>query len=115
MERSQEHLEKSEWWWAPGGTLGIEEYLTQSNGNTNFLNQDELINLISIRIASYNFKEHLAADIRIDSNYLPPENNKSQLILILKVSLISFITLIKQKIWNRQYWDDRIMQSFITI
>ena len=73
-----------------GGTLGIEEYLSQSNGNTDFLNQDEkykyiddlsmleLINLISIGIASYNFKEHVAADIGIDSNYLPPENNKSQ-------------------------------------
>ena len=73
-----------------GGTLGIEEYLSQSNGNTDFLNQDEkykyiddlsmleLISLISIGIASYNFKEHVAADIGIDSNYLPPENNKSQ-------------------------------------
>ena len=73
-----------------GGTLGIEEYLSQSNGNTNFLSEDEkfkyiddlsmleIVNLISIGIASYNFKAHVASDIGIGNNYLPPENNRSQ-------------------------------------
>ena len=73
-----------------GGTLGIEEYLSQSNDNSDFLNQDEkfkfiddlsmveLINLISVGIASYNFKAHVASDIGIDNKYLPVENIKSQ-------------------------------------
>ena len=30
-----------------------------------------------------------------------------------KVSLILFLTSIKQKIWKKQYWDDKIMFSFI--
>ena len=73
-----------------GGTLGIEEYLSQSNDNTNFLKEDEkfkyiddlsmleLVNLISIGIANYNFKAHVASDIGIDNKYLPPENIMSQ-------------------------------------
>ena len=35
----------------------------------------EIVNLISIGIASYNFKAHVASDIGIGNNYLPPENN----------------------------------------
>ena len=73
-----------------GGTLGIEEYLSQSNDNTDFLSDDEkfkyiddlsmieIVNLISIGIASYNFKAHVAADIGIGNSYLPAENVKSQ-------------------------------------
>ena len=73
-----------------GGTLGIEEYLSQSNDNANFLNDDEkfkfiddlsmieIINLISVGIASYNFKLHVASDIGIDNKYLPQENCQSQ-------------------------------------
>ena len=73
-----------------GGTLGIEEYLSQSNDNTIFLKEDEkfkyiddlsmleLVNLISIGIANYNFKAHVASDIGIDNKYLPPENILSQ-------------------------------------
>ena len=48
-----------------GGTLGIEEYVSQSNDNTNFLKEDEkfkyigdlsmlkIVNLISIGISSF--------------------------------------------------------------
>ena len=73
-----------------GGTLGIEEYLSQSNDNTNFLNEEEkfkyiddlsmleLVNLISIGIANYNFKANVASDIGIGHKYLPPENVQSQ-------------------------------------
>ena len=73
-----------------GGTLGIEEYLSQSNDNCDFLPDDEkfkyiddlsmleIINLISIGIASYNFKAHVASDIGVKNSYLPAENIQSQ-------------------------------------
>ena len=73
-----------------GGTLGIEEYISQSNDNTNFLKEDEkfkyiddlsmleIVNLISIGIASFNFKANVASDIGIGQKYLPPENIHSQ-------------------------------------
>ena len=38
----------------------------------------DLVNLISIGIANYNFKSHVASDIGIDNKYLPPENIMSQ-------------------------------------
>ena len=64
-----------------GGTLGIEEYLSQSNGNTDFLDQDEkykfiddlsileILNLISIAMSSYNFHKHVASDIAVGNDY----------------------------------------------
>ena len=73
-----------------GGTLGIEEYLSQSNDNASFLKDDEkfkfiddlsmieIVNLISVGIASYNFKAHVASDIGVDSKYLPADNLQSQ-------------------------------------
>ena len=73
-----------------GGTLGIEEYLSQSDDNCNILSEEdkfkyiddlsmlELVNLISVGIASYNFKAHVASDISIDNYYLPVENILSQ-------------------------------------
>ena len=73
-----------------GGTLGIEEYLSQSNGNTDFLDQDEkykfiddlsileILNLISIAMSSYNFHKHVASDIAVGNDYLEPESLKSQ-------------------------------------
>ena len=76
-----------------GGTLGIEEYLSQSNGNTNFLDEDEkfkfiddlsileILNLISIGLASYNFHHHVASDIGIDNSFLQTGNFNSQVYL----------------------------------
>ena len=73
-----------------GGTLGILEYKSQSNDNTDFLKEDEkfkyiddlsmleIVNLISIGNASFNFKTNVAADIGIGKKYLPPENIRSQ-------------------------------------
>ena len=73
-----------------GGTLGIEEYLSQSNDNTDFLDQDEkfkfiddlstleIINLISIGLASYNYHSHVPSDIAADNLYLDSRNIKSQ-------------------------------------
>ena len=61
--------------WLPGvgpqgGTLGIEEYLSQTNGNTDFLKNDEkykfidklsnleILNLISIAFSYYDYQSH---------------------------------------------------------
>ena len=73
-----------------GGTLGIEEYLSQTNDNVDFLDPDEkfkfiddlsileLINLISIGLASYNCKNHVPSDIATDNSYLDASDFKSQ-------------------------------------
>ena len=70
--------------------MGTEEYLSQSNRNTDFLDQDEkfkfiddlsileILNLISIGLASYNFREHVPSDIRADNYFLDPRKIKSQ-------------------------------------
>ena len=72
-----------------GGTLGLEEYLSQSNGNTDFLNDDEkykfiddlsileILNLISIGLSSYNFHNHVASDIGIEHIYLKISNPRN--------------------------------------
>ena len=75
----------------PQGALwGILEYLSQSNGNTNFINQDkkfkfiddlsilEIINLMSIGIASYNFQMHVASDIPENGYYISNTNLATQ-------------------------------------
>ena len=73
-----------------GGTLGIEEYLSQSNDNVDFLDLDdkfkfiddlsiiEVINLISIGLASYNCHNHVPSDIATDNLYLDASNINSQ-------------------------------------
>ena len=73
-----------------GGTLGIEEYLSQSNGNTDFLEEDEkfkfiddlsileILNLISITLTNYNYQNQVASDIGIEHKYLEPNCLKSQ-------------------------------------
>ena len=70
--------------------MGIEEYLSQSNGNTDFLEEDEkykfiddlsileVLNLLSIGLSSYNFYNHVATDIGIENSFLDQENIKSQ-------------------------------------
>ena len=73
-----------------GGTLGIEEYLSQSNNNVDFLDQDEkykfiddlsmleIINLISIGLSSYNCHSHVPSDVATSNLFLDPANTKSQ-------------------------------------
>ena len=79
----------------PGGgpqgcNLGLIEYDCQTNDNTDFLLEDdkykfvddlsvlEVINLITIGVTSYNFREHVASDIGTEQLYIPSENLKSQ-------------------------------------
>ena len=74
-----------------GDLLGILEYLAQTNDNTEFIPVEdrykfiddlstlEIINLISVGLASYNCKLHVPSDINIEHNqYLPPQNINSE-------------------------------------
>ena len=74
-----------------GGLLGILEYLSQTNNNTDFVSEEnrfkfiddlsvlEMINLISVGISSYNCKLQVPSDLNSEHNqYVPPENTKSQ-------------------------------------
>ena len=69
---------------------GILEYLSQSNDNTNFVDSSnkfkfiddlsilEIINIMSIGIASYEFKMHVASDIPSNGYIIPTQNLKIQ-------------------------------------
>ena len=73
-----------------GDNLGIEEYLSQTNRNTRFLDDDEnwkfiddlslleVLNLISIGVFSYNVEEHIPSDIGIDHKFIDSSKLKSQ-------------------------------------
>ena len=75
---------------AQGGALGQLEYLSQTNHNVDFLNDDlkykfiddlsllEVLNLVMCGIAAFNFKHQVASDIGAHGNYLPSENFESQ-------------------------------------
>ena len=73
-----------------GSTTGLLEYKSQTNNNCDFVPADmrykwvddlsilEMINLLSVGLSSYNFKQHVASDIGINQNYLSNENIQSQ-------------------------------------
>ena len=73
-----------------GDVLGILEYLSQTNNNTDFLSEEEKfkfiddlsflewINLIIQGLTSYNFKAHVASDIGVHNQFLPSQNISSQ-------------------------------------
>ena len=74
-----------------GGLLGILEYLSQTNHNTDFLDEEdkfkfiddlwilEIINLISLGLASRNFKFQVASEFNEEHNqYLAEPNIYSQ-------------------------------------
>ena len=73
-----------------GATLGILEYLSQSNSNADLVSvQDrfkfvddltvlEIVNLLTIGITSYNIKQHIPTDIPVHNQYIPPQNLMSQ-------------------------------------
>ena len=73
-----------------GGTLGIEEYLSQNNDNVEFLPDDEkfkfiddlsileILNLLSIGLTSYDYHSHVPSDIGTENLYLESENTKMQ-------------------------------------
>jgi hypothetical protein len=73
-----------------GSSIGLIEYDSQSNDNTDFLSPEdkfkfvddlstlELINLIMVGLSSYNFKHHVASDVGIDQLFLPSTSIQSQ-------------------------------------
>ena len=73
-----------------GATLGILEYLSQSNDSADFVSVEdrfkfiddltilEIVNLISIGISSYNVKSQVPSDIATDDKFIPGENLESQ-------------------------------------
>jgi hypothetical protein len=74
-----------------GGLMGILEYLSQTNENSNFIPEEdrfkfiddlsvlEIINLISVGLSSYNCKLQVPSDLNVEHNqYLPPQNTKSK-------------------------------------
>ena len=74
-----------------GGLMGILEYLSQTNDNVEFIPVEdrykfkddlsvlEIINLISVGLSSYNYKQHVPSDINSEHNqYLPAKNINSE-------------------------------------
>ena len=76
-----------------GATLGILEYLSQSNKNADLVKVSdrfkfvddltvlEIINLLTIGITSYNIKQHVPSDIPVHNQYIPATTLESQNIL----------------------------------
>ena len=72
------------------GNFGNLEYLSQTNKNLSFVDQDlgfkffddapvlEIVNLLNIGIASHNFKNWVPSHIPSHNRFIPPENLKSQ-------------------------------------
>ena len=64
-------------------TLGIPEYLSQSSNNADFVKISdrfkfvddltvlEIIDLLTVGIASYNIRAHVPSDIPIHNQYIP--------------------------------------------
>ena len=73
-----------------GATLGILEYLSNSNNNANCVGQDErfkfvddlsvleIVNLLTVGICSMNVRQQVPNDMLENNQYIPPENLKSQ-------------------------------------
>ena len=76
-----------------GSTFGIWEYLAQSNENCQWISEEdrfkfvddlsflEIIYLLNIGLASYNFHSHISSEIPTHNQLIPGENLKSQEIL----------------------------------
>ena len=75
---------------AQGATLGNWEFLSQTNNNSDCVPEEdrfkfvddltilEIINLINIGLSSYNFRDHVASDISINSHFVDKEHLLSQ-------------------------------------
>ena len=73
-----------------GATLGILEYLSQSNNNADCVDEQdrfkfiddltvlEIVNLLMVGISSYNIKSQVPSDILDNNQFIPPTNLKSQ-------------------------------------
>ena len=93
-----------------GGLWGILEYLAQSNKNTPSVKPDqkfkfiddlsilELINLLSIGLASYNFKSHVPSNVPTNGFVIPNQNLNTQ----QQITQISEWTKINKMQLNRK-------------
>ena len=73
-----------------GATMGIWEYLSQTNNNADCVPEEdrfkfvddltalEIINLLNVGLSSYNFRSHVPSDIPVDGLYVHNGNLKSQ-------------------------------------
>ena len=73
-----------------GSTIGLLEYLAQSNDNADCVEPDlrfkfiddlsilEIVNLISIGMSSFNLKNQIPNDIPVHNGFISPDNLKSQ-------------------------------------
>ena len=73
-----------------GATLGILEYLSQSNNSSDCVSQEdrfkfvddltvlEIVNLLTIGISSFNIKNQVPSDILDNNQFIPSCNLKSQ-------------------------------------
>ena len=73
-----------------GATIGLLEYLSQSNNCADIVEESErfrflddlsileIINLLTVGLTSYNIKLHVPSDIGTHNQYIPPQNLKSQ-------------------------------------
>ena len=76
-----------------GDLMGILEYLSQTNHNTDFIAPEdkfkfiddlsfiEIINLICIGLSNYDLKAHVASDVSIEKQFLPGKSTVSQFYL----------------------------------
>ena len=73
-----------------GATFGLLEYLSQSNNFADMVNEDdrfrflddlsllEIVNLLSVGLSSFNFKQTVASDIPLHNQFVKNTNLKSQ-------------------------------------
>ena len=73
-----------------GATLGLQEYLSQSNDNANCVSEEdrykyvddltilEIINLLTVGLSSFNIKSQVPNDIPNHNLYISPDNLRSQ-------------------------------------
>ena len=73
-----------------GATIGILEYLSQSNNNADWIEDKdrfkfvddltilEIVDLLTVGLTSYNIKQHVPSDIPVHNQFIHPQNLKSQ-------------------------------------
>ena len=73
-----------------GETLGLLEYLSQSNSSSDCVGVEdrfkfiddltilEIVNLVTVGLTSFNLKQHIPNDIPLHNQYIPASNLKSQ-------------------------------------
>ena len=73
-----------------GATLGLLEYLSQSNNSADMVNESdrfkfiddlsilEIVNLLTVGITSFNIKLQVPADLPLHNQFIPPGSLKSQ-------------------------------------